>query len=104
MDIKKQQNIKLIKQRLTRLMLLSMIITLLLFAAVIATIIYKVREESKVNILPTQTIGLHKDSQILSQNLNGSNLSLLVKNNDGAFVIIYDYKKAKILTKIKLID
>lgn len=103
MDIKQQQNIERIKQRLTRLMLLSMIITLLLFAAVITTIIYKVKQESKLNnISPTQTIDLPKDSEILGQNLDSSKLSLLIKNNNQFFITIYDYKKAKILTKIKL--
>lgn len=100
--MKEEANIQRIKQRLARLMLLSIIITFSLFAIVIATIIYKLRHEASLNIIPLQNIHLEQNSQIISQSLNGQNISLLIKNNNGnQSLLIYNYKKAKILTHIK---
>lgn len=97
-----QQNIEYIRKRLTRLMLASIIITLILFGTVIGAIIYKLRHETHPNILLSQTIMLEKNSQILSQNLNGTNLSILVQNQLQKYILIYDYKKAEVITKINL--
>lgn len=100
MAIDQQQDIERIRKRLMRLMLISILITLFLFGSVVTAIIYKLNHEGHKIIPTVQTINLSKDSQIINQSLNGSVLSILIKNANKQSILIYDYKTSKLITTV----
>lgn len=91
-----------IRRRLTRLMLLSIIITLALLTSVVITIIYKLNHLDN-NYISQQTIELPAGAQIINQSLNQQIIALHLKlRQNKEAILLYDYKKARILSQLSV--
>lgn len=99
MEIEKQQITKNIQKKLTLLMLSSIVITFVLFFAVIGAIIYKIRA-TNIPILQNQTIALDADDKIISEQINDDKIIFLIKSPKNYKNLIYNYKTGKKITQI----
>ncbi|MDN5248879.1 hypothetical protein [Bartonella sp. TP] len=89
-----------IRKRLTRLMLVSIIITLTLLASVVITLIYKLNHLDN-HYISQQTIELPAGAKIISQSLNQQTIALHLKlRQNKEAILLYDYKKARILSEL----
>ena len=96
-------DIEKIKQRLVKLMLISIIITFTLFLIVIIALIYKFKHDGVGNkVAQEQTINLPPNSSILSENISDGKLFITIMKEGNYKIIIYDYNKAKVISTLNI--